>query len=198
MDEITGPGTCHSWQPLSSSSPWQIDPFAQQLSRLELKEVLRHSQAKINVQWILPIALKWDLQCAFVSAFFGSEPHGTSSSCGSSHCHWSPYQSLAACHHCADISHEIHINDSCFSTTNGTCVAYLLNGLSMEFGLSNDHFQGTLMNTTGTGALMKTENVGLTLVNFTKIAFDYLLVDNGKLFSVECSKGAHQHPAFTA
>ncbi|KAL8903342.1 MAG: hypothetical protein Q9171_007436 [Xanthocarpia ochracea] len=176
-----------------------IDPFAQQLSRLELEQVLVDDvQAEISVQWILPTRLMWDLQCAFVSALFGSKPHDTSSGCMYGNCDWSPYQSLAVCHRCRDLSNEIHINDSCFSATNGTCVAYLLNGVSMEFGLSNNYFRGTLMNTTGTGALMKTGNVGLTLVNFTKLAFNYRSVHNGKFSSVYCSKGTHQDQALTA
>ncbi|KAL8846811.1 MAG: hypothetical protein Q9221_008119 [Calogaya cf. arnoldii] len=145
-----------------------IDPFAQQLTRLEL-ETVETAPAKANVQWVLLESSFRDIPSAFVSTFFTKAARETDFECRSGNCTWSPYQSLAVCDQCLDITDQIRINESCLYIVDTLCAAYLPNGLMIEF----DYFYtDTVMNTTTSEFLLRTKDVGLSLVNFTKITMD--------------------------
>ncbi|KAL8652673.1 MAG: hypothetical protein Q9226_004170 [Calogaya cf. arnoldii] len=161
-----------------------IDPFAQQLTHLELETVETLSSATANVQWVLLEKSFWGIQGAYVSAFFTGAARETDSECRSGNCTWSPYQSLAVCDQCLDISDQIRVNETCIYIDDALCAAYLPNGLMLEFPLyqaerpMNDSFSwslsgiqdnNTAMNTTTSGSLLGIKDVGLSLVNFTKI-----------------------------
>ena len=114
----------------------------------------------------------FDTQNNVEAAFNGSKIPETNSLCSSGNCSWDPYQSLAVCHQCVDISDQIQIDDSCFYQKTAICVAYLMNGLMIELGLITDSASQTRINTSSSGALLRINNVGRSLVNFTKLHLD--------------------------
>ena len=110
-----------------------------------------------------------DAESAAKSAFGSSSMPETVSHCPSGNCSWSPYQSLAVCHQCVDISDQIHIKDTCFSQKPAGCAAYLENGLTI--GIYNVSGP-TRMKTNSAGPLLKIDDVSPSLVNFTKLHRD--------------------------
>ncbi|KAL8765354.1 MAG: hypothetical protein Q9209_007540 [Squamulea sp. 1 TL-2023] len=162
-----------------------IDPFAQQLTHLRLERAVADFRPFLTVQWVYLVPNIFSTQSAVIAAFFGSTVPETPAVCPSGNCSWSPYQTLAVCSQCVDISDQIHIDDSCLKVKNEKCAAFLTNGLSINFGLS-DHFAATtITNTTGTGALLSIENVGWgpSLINFTKISMGH---DSGGFWAPGC------------
>lgn len=170
-----------------------IDPFAQQLTHIRLERVVAYNLAIANMQWIVSSEIGfWDIQNTFISAFFTSAALEAFSDCQSGNCSWSPYQSLAVCDLCVDISDQVQISDSCFYALNATCAACLSNGLIVEFKHSTYQSQEAMMNTTGTGALLKIENLGLSLLNFTKITIDFGSSISDEGFGFECFNSTYQ------
>ncbi|KAL8782737.1 MAG: hypothetical protein Q9213_005161 [Squamulea squamosa] len=154
-----------------------IDPFVQQLTHLRLERVVADLRPSITVQWVYLVPNIFSTQSAVIAAFFGSTMPETPAVCPSGNCSWSPYQTLAVCSQCVDISDQIHIDDSCFKFKDAKCAAYLMNGLSVDFGLT--FFGDIITNTTGTGTLLSIENVGWgpSLINFTKVSIGYVSDD---------------------
>lgn len=111
-------------------------------------------------------------QSAITAAFFGSITPLTVSDCPSRNCSWQPYQSLAVCHQYIDISDRIQYDYSCFYLAGVPCAASLANGLTVNlwpWPESIDESRLTVMNTSGTGNLLKLGNAGFGLVDSTKI-----------------------------
>ncbi|KAI4182272.1 MAG: hypothetical protein L6R41_006081 [Letrouitia leprolyta] len=160
-----------------------IDPFAQQLTHLQLESIAVDSEASIPVQSLFSVYNCITNDCtsnnpllnaesAVKAALVGSKIPETIASCPTGKCSWGPYQSLAVCHQCVDISDLVQIKDSCFYQTSTTCAAYLENGLTIALGSVTYSSAATRMNTTATGPLLKIDNVGQSLMNFTKLYHD--------------------------
>ncbi|KAL8669503.1 MAG: hypothetical protein Q9168_005905 [Polycauliona sp. 1 TL-2023] len=111
-----------------------------------------------------------------------------------------PLESLAICDECVDISNQVLIDESCFYATNTSCGAYLSNGLIIAFGLSDENVGKAMMNTTSSETSLELKNVGLSLLNFTKIIVDYSSLDTSLESKTPvqsmCYNGTYSGPGF--
>ncbi|KAL8650763.1 MAG: hypothetical protein Q9210_003635 [Variospora velana] len=150
-----------------------IDPFVRQLRHVPLERVVVDSAPSIPVSSLFSGGTPPDdTEKAVKLAFVGSKVPETTANCPSGNCSWSPYQSLAVCHQCLDISDQIQFKDSCFYDNTTACAASLMNGLTIEVGRVSTPSNATVMETTGKGPLLKIDNVGQSLINFTKLYLD--------------------------
>lgn len=159
-----------------------IGPFAQQLTYVEVDSQVTGFPASIPVSSSFSPQFLATMQAAMTSAFFGSPIPEMTSECPSGKCTWKPYQSLAVCHQCVDITDQIQYNYSCLDYRTVPCTASLANGLAVDlwpWPIFANGYPGmplypvfTRTNTSGGGKGLKLDNIGLSLVNFTKIYSD--------------------------
>lgn len=150
-----------------------IDPFAQQLTHLQLERIAVDFNASLPVQSLLNgKGSLFGTKVAAKAAFDGSKVPDTIANCPTGNCSWNPYQSLAVCYQCVNISDLIQIKDFCFYENTQTCAAYLKNGLAIDFGSRFNTSANIVMNTTSTSALLRIGDVGQSLINFTKVFHD--------------------------
>lgn len=101
--------------------------------------------------------------------------------CNTGNCSWTPYSSLAVCSTCADVTSHVQITESCFEELSDECIISTPSGSSIAVQLSrHDRYyelgirekwwtDTTIMNTTGDGSLLNITDVGLSILNFTRL-----------------------------
>lgn len=103
-------------------------------------------------------------------AFFGAKPLETPYVCPSGICSWSPYQTLAVCDECVDISDLVKEDDSC-SYLDANCSVHLMHDSSIEVKMVDPEWQRTRVTATGKGALQRIQNPGLSIINYTQLTY---------------------------
>lgn len=147
-----------------------IDPFAQQLAHPGVKTFAANLEAVANVQWMYSVHSMRATQAMVYLAFFGAKPLETPYVCPSGICSWSPYQTLAVCDECVDISDLVNEDNSC-SSPDKNCSVHLMHGSSIEVKMVDPEWQRTRVTGTGKGALQRIDNPGLSIINYTQLTY---------------------------
>ncbi|KAL8645204.1 MAG: hypothetical protein Q9226_007404, partial [Calogaya cf. arnoldii] len=150
-----------------------IDPFAQQLARPEVQSFVASLEAEANVQWMYSGHSMRATQAMVNLAFFGAKPRETPYVCPSGKCSWSPYQTLAVCHECVDISDLAKADDWCngYSENCSVSLPSLPHNLSVDIKIVEPVWRTTTLRATGKGALRRIHNPGLSIVNYTQLTY---------------------------
>ena len=165
-----------------------MDAFAQQLIHATSVRTVANNatqEAAVQVQWLYDDGRDgWCFnESAVYNAFTGvtdARCLDTTHICTTGNCSWTPYETLAFCDTCADITSHVQMSDGCFKNRDEMCELYIPSGPSLEFSLYNWYPQGhtndwwyntTILSSKGGGPLLHITDVGLPLLNFTRLNF---------------------------
>ena len=159
-----------------------INPFTQQVATYQLEQVPSSQKSTILVRFSYSGDLIPSFKSAAYNGLFGSGNNAVTPYCPSGNCTWAPYQTLAVCSQCVDVTDVIEYTlsdrrvQSCnFGDDNWSCLWSLPNGLAL-----ND---STILNASGTLPPMMLDNVGQSLVNFSMLGYD----EKNNPMATECS-----------
>ncbi|KAL8948334.1 MAG: hypothetical protein Q9222_005472 [Ikaeria aurantiellina] len=188
-----------------------IDAFTQQVIHFETEQVVANGKAAAQVQWYYRhsnVSLIPEENAVYSTVTWGSSfgDLDTAYACSTGNCTWDAYQSLGACHACADITAHVQIDEACFHTQDALCSIFLPSGPTLAIELGNYYprnFKGwwynstTMMNKTAGGDLLNITGIGLSILNFTRVD---LVNDEDKLEKLFENFGCHfgdvaDHPA---
>lgn len=155
-----------------------IETFTQQITQLETGPSAMDPSCDtpgMQVAWFLEEFRAWALTDQFYSNLLSPGPSRLQPYCPTADCVWDPYQTLATCTQCTDISELINVSNSCFMDTSSPCSAYLPNGLTFDCWRSLQEYgwrggadvRSDINATTTGGPLLKIEALGLSIFNYT-------------------------------
>ena len=149
-----------------------IDPFAQQVASYQLEKFASSQNSTLPVRFYFPYDLDASFRDAAYAGLFGSGQNTLNPHCPSGNCTWAPYQTLALCSQCVDVTSLIKYSDP--YVDQWSYFPSLPNGLSLQ--ISND----VASSMSGTLPPMMLDKVGYAIVNFS-------LLDIGGPWAAECS-----------
>ena len=149
-----------------------IDPFAQQVASYQLEKFASSQNSTLPVRFYFPYDLDASFRDAAYAGLFGSGQNTLNPHCPSGNCTWAPYQTLALCSQCVDVTSLIKNDDP--YVDQWSYFPSLPNGLSLEDldGVSN--MSGIL-------PPMMLDEVGSAIVHFS------LLEITDSPWATECS-----------
>ena len=166
-----------------------IDPFAQQVASYQLEELASSQNSTLPVRFYFPDDLDESFKGAAIAGLFGSGQNTFNPYCPSGNCTWAPYQSLALCSQCVNVTSLIKPTplgceryvescdfDGCDQHVDfSSCFFSLPNGLGLKAsGRVKSAISGTL-------PPMMLDRVGYAIANFS------LLDITDSPWAVECS-----------
>lgn len=175
-----------------------VDPFVQQVAIYKLESVPLPQNPTLPV---LLTSIGTEAGMGFIkgpvySALFGLGNFTQTPDCPNGNCTWAPYQSLAVCSQCVDITDTITYSVSnnpvpnCDVANHYTpCLMTLLNGLSLgtadvtDLKAKDDNLYS--LNTSGMLPPITLDQKGYTLANFSLLASPDR--DSGPPSAIECS-----------
>ena len=140
-----------------------IDPFAQQVASYQLEKFASSQNSTLPVRFSFSDDLDASFLGAVYAGLFGSGQNALNPYCPSGNCTWAPYETLALCSRCVDVTSLIKRPQSgCdLDVHNLSCFSSLPNGLSLKpFSLFGLNMSGTL-------PPMMLDKVGYSIVNFS-------------------------------
>ena len=167
-----------------------IDPFTQQVASYQVEELASSQNSTLPVRFYFPDDLNESFKGAAIAGLFGSGQTTFNPHCPSGNCTWAPYQSLALCSQCVDVTSLIkrtplgceryddgysaddYITDGYRHINYSSCLSSLPNGLSLK---------GNGSQISGTLPPMMLDRVGYAIVNFS------LLDITDSPWAAECS-----------
>ena len=166
----------------------------QQVTSYSLERVASSQNSTLPVRLAFAGGTDSELKGATYNGFFGSGTSTLTPYCPSGNCSWAPYQTLALCSQCVDVTDLIkqwQSNkevQSCYSNSyvpypiniSEPCLWTLPNGLA----LGNESEAGAYANLNMSGTLhpMKLDEVGYAVVNFSLLS-----IDGEEPSALECS-----------
>ena len=145
-----------------------IDPFAQQVASYQLKKYALSQNSTLPVRFSFANDLSTEFRGAAYAGLFGSGKNTLTPYCPSGNCTWAPYETLAFCSQCVDVTslikqtqsnHQVHSCDP--DVINSSCFLSLPNGLSLQ------QSDSVVSNLSGTLPPMVLDKVGYAIVNFS-------------------------------
>lgn len=148
-----------------------INPFAQQVATYQLEQVASFQNSTLPVRFSYPNDLVSSFKAAAYNGLFGSRHNSLTPCCPSRNCSWAPYQTLAVCSQCVNVTGLIEYTQSnhrvpgCdLDDHESSCLWSLPNGLALN--------NGAALNTSGTLPPIMLDKVGHSLVNFSMLGYD--------------------------
>ena len=164
---------------LITVSALAINPFAQQVASYQLEELASSQNSTLPVRFYFSDDLDASFRGAVIAGLFGSGQNTLNPHCPSGNCTWAPYQTLALCSQCVDVTSLIEATPSnCAIFDDSPCLWSPPNGLSLlkESGRAVSNRSGTL-------PPMVLDRVGYAIVNFSLLS----LINDRWLWAAECS-----------
>ena len=137
------------------------------------------NQPIVQTQWFYRAVDSFisDASVLYSTIMWGPDPRllETPYVCTTGNCSWRPYETLAMCSTCADISSQIKITDWCLDERGDSCDISTPGGptISVTLGIGGnlDWWRGDqiILNTTSTTSLLNITGVGLSVFNFTRL-----------------------------
>ena len=136
----------------------------------------------LPVRFSYPNDLVPSFKAAAYNGLFGSGHNTLTPYCPSGNCTWAPYQTLAVCSQCVNVTGLVkytqsnHQVQSCeLDDDESPCLWALPNGLTLNDSIA--------LNTSGTLPPMMLDKVGHSLVNFSMLGYD----EQNDPVAIECS-----------
>lgn len=167
-----------------------INPFVQQVVVYQLEQAPSPHNATLPVGYLASPSLA-ETKGPIYLGLFGMANYTQTPYCPSTNCTWSPYQTLAVCNQCADLTDHVNFMQagkqvpSCNETTiqqRQNCSVALPNGLSLDFIEATGDDDRTL-NASGSLPAVTLDSVGYALANFSMIQVQ----SGGNITAIECS-----------
>ena len=166
-----------------------INPFVQQVVVYQLEQAPLLYNVTLPVGYLLSPSLAETKGPVYLGLFGIANPTQTPY-CPSTNCTWSPYQTLAVCSQCADLTDHVNFMQagkqvpSCNETIQQgqNCPVALPNGLSLGFpGRATGDYR--TLNASGSLPAVTLDSVGYALANFSMIQEKFV----GNITAIECS-----------
>ena len=159
-----------------------INPFAQQVATYQLEQVASSQNSTLPVRFAYPNDLISTFKAAAYNGLFGSGHNTLTPYCPSGNCTWTPYQTLAVCSQCVNVTGLVEYRQSndqvqrCeLDDSESPCLWSLPNGLAL-----ND---SAALNSSGTLPPIMLDKVGHSFVNFSMLGHD----ERNNPVATECS-----------
>ena len=155
----------------------------QQVAKYQLKQVALSQNSTLPVRFSFPSDISSSFKAAAYNGLFGSGHNTLTPYCPTGNCTWAPYQTLAVCSQCVNVTGLIkliqpnrQVQGCELDDDESPCLWSLPNGLTQN--------PNTTLNTSGTLPAMMLDKVGQSLVNFSMLG-NYHEQDDS--VAVECS-----------
>lgn len=141
------------------------------MATYQLEQVASFQNSTLPVRFSYPNDIVSSFKAAAYNGLFGSGHNLLTPYCPSGNCTWAPYQTLAVCSQCVNVTGLIeytrsnhHVQGCDLDDHGSSCLWSLPNGLALN--------NSAALNTSGTLPPIMLDNVGHSLVNFSMLGHD--------------------------